>query len=189
MHPRKTIRVLFCLLVFGRCCAAAVGQEAADQMEVCFRMSDRDAKLACFDHEMQRRHALAARGPTAAPTAPAATSAPLASSAITNVNTAKQGPPDDTIGLDGRQLIIKRKEEGIQPQAVKPMIAVIAKLVARPGHLYNFWFENGQVWESTDSEPDLFLGPHENVVIRPGILGAFFLKTQAGRSIRVHRLR
>ena len=161
----------FCLLMCGQWCATAVAQESTDPMEVCYRMSDADLRHACFDQEMQRRHSAAANG--------AANSAP---------RSAPVGPAD-TVGLDGRQLIIKRKELGIQPEVVKPMVAAIARLRPRPGHLYYFELDNGQVWESTDSESDLFLGPHETVLIRPGVLGAFFLKTAEGRSIRVHRLR
>jgi hypothetical protein len=201
MHQRKVIDamainvapytrwILPALLMFGPFPATALAQESTDPMEVCFRMSAPKARLACFDNEMQRRHALAARGPTSAPVAPAATFAPPLTSATTGVNAAKQTPPDDTIGLDGKQLILKRKEEGIQPEAVEPMVEVIAKLTTRPGHLYYFEFENGQVWESTDTAGDLFLGSHETVVIRPGVLGAFFLKTEEGISIRVHRVR
>ena len=140
-------------------------------MEVCYRMSDADLRHACFDKEMQRRHSAAPNG--------AGSSAPRSATVR----------PADTVGLDGRQLILKRKEEGIQPKAVQPMVAVIATLMQRPGHLYYFELDNGQVWESTDTVGDLFLGPHETVVIRPGVLGAFFLKTQDGNSIRVHRLR
>jgi hypothetical protein len=201
MHQRKVIDavplnvahhtrwILLCLPMFGPVPATALAQESSDPMEVCFRMSDRDARLACFDNEMRRRHALVAREPTTPPAAPGATSAPPATRATTGVNPAKNGPPDDTIGLDGKQLILKRKEEGIQPEVVKPIVAAIAALKPRPGHLYYFELDNGQVWESTDSESDLFLGPHETVLIRPGVLGAFFLKTPEGRSIRVHRLR
>jgi hypothetical protein len=107
--------ILLCLPMFAPYPATTLAQGSSDPMEPCFRMSDRDARLACFDNEMQRRHALAARVPTTAPTAPVATSAPLAASAPPGVTTAKKGPPDDTVGLDGKQLIIKRKEEGIQP--------------------------------------------------------------------------
>jgi hypothetical protein len=207
MHPLKVIDVVASgvarkcrrmawipsvVVLSGQFPATVLAQDSTDPMEVCYRMSDADLRHTCFDNEMQRRHGLAAHGPTIAPTAPAApapTSAPLVTSANTSINTAKHGPADDTIGLDGKQLIIKRKEEGIQPEIVKPMAAAIARLKTRPGHLYYFELDNGQVWESTDSEADLFLGPHETVLIRPGVLGAFFLKTPEGRSIRVHRLR
>lgn len=171
---RKFSRVLgipLCLLVAAQFSAAVLAQESTDPMEVCYRMSDADLRHACFDKEMQRRHA------------------PGANAAGTNAPRPTPAKPDDTVGLDGKQLILKRREEGIQPETVRPMVAVIAKLRPRPGHLYYFELDNGQVWESTDSEADLFLDPKETVLIRPGVLGAFFLKTPAGRSIRVHRLR
>jgi hypothetical protein len=151
----RRIGIAFCMLIFGQFSATVVAQESTDPMEVCYRMSDADKRHACFDQEMQRRHA----------------------------------KPADTVGLDGKQLIIKRREAGVQPEPIKPITAAVAALKSRPGHQYYFELDNGQVWESTDSEGDLLLGPHETVVIRPGVLGAFFLKTPQGRSIRVHRLR
>jgi hypothetical protein len=167
----RTLGTAFCMLLSGPFSATVLAQESTDPMEVCYRMSDADLRHACFDREMQRRHSAGAN----AAGAPASQPAPAAT--------------DDTVGLDGKQLIIKRKQEGIQPETVKPITAAIARLRPRPGHLYYFELDNGQVWESTDSEADLLLGPHEAVSIRPGILGAFFLKTAEGRSIRVHRLR
>jgi hypothetical protein len=161
----------FATLLLGQFPATVLAQDPTDPMEVCYRMSDADLRHACFDQEMQRRHSAAAVG--------AGSSAP---------RSATVGPAD-TVGLDGRQLIIKRKEAGIQPEPVKPIVAALTALKPRPGHLYYFELDNGQVWESTDSEADLFVGPHEKVLIRPGVLGAFFLKTPEGRSIRVHRLR
>jgi hypothetical protein len=151
----RRIGIAFFMLMFGQFSAAVSAQESTDPMEVCYRMSDPDKRHACFDQEMQRRHA----------------------------------KPADTAGLDGKQLIIKRREAGVQPEPVKPITAAVATLKSRPGHLYYFELDNGQAWESTDSEADLLLDPHETVVIRPGVLGAFFLKTPQGRSIRVHRLR
>ena len=174
---RRLEYVLFCVLMLGQFSSTAVAQEATDPMEVCFRMTDAGARFACYDHEMQRRHTVAAPRPGIAPSAPAATAPPTSK------------PIDDTIGLDGRQLILKRKNEGLQPEAPQPIVAAIAALRQRPGHMYYFELDNGQLWESTDAEPQLFLGPHETVRIRPGVLGAFFLKTQAGLSIRVHRVR
>jgi hypothetical protein len=167
----KAIRIASCVVLIAQFSGRLLAQESTDPMEVCYRMSDADLRHACFDQEMQRRHTAGANaaGTTASHPTPAV--------------------PDDTVGLDGKQLIIKRKQEGIQPEGVKPITAAIARLMPRPGHLYYFELDNGQVWESTDSEADLFLGPRDTVLIRPGVLGAFFLKTAEGRSIRVHRLR
>ena len=186
-HCGRTVYIPLCLLMLSGIAATAWAQEATDPMETCYRLTDPGAQLACFKQEMQRRHA-ASRGTGIAPVAPTAkTAAPAA--AASEAHTATHTPPDDTIGLDGRQLRIKRNEEGIQPPTLKPIVAALTQLKSRPGHQYFFELDNGQVWESTDAEPDLFPGPHETVTIRPGVFGAFFLKTQAGRSIRVHRLR
>ncbi len=168
------------LLGFGLLPALALTQEASDPMEHCFSLGDSAARLACFDGEMRRRHA-----GTSVP-APPATSAPITGATLT---TAPTKAADDTVGLDGRQLILKRKEENIRIEAPQPMVAMLARLTLRPGHQYYFELENGQLWESTDTQPDLFLSPHETVTIRAGVMGAFFLKTQEGHSIRVHRLR
>jgi hypothetical protein len=173
--PRRRHRmewIPFATLLLAQLSATVLAQDSSDPMEVCYRMSDADLRHACFDREMQRRHSVAA-------TAGTGSSAP---------RSATVGPAD-TVGLDGRQLIIKRREAGIQPEPVKPIVAALTALKPRPGHLYYFALDNGQVWESTDSEADLFLDPRETVSIRPGVLGAFFLKTPEGRSIRVHRLR
>lgn len=170
MHQLKVMDIV-CLLLVGQFSATVLAQQSTDPMEVCYRMSDADQRHACFDQEMQRRHSAAANA--------AGSSAPHSATPA----------PADTVGLDGRALIIKRKAAGIQSGVVKPIVAAIARLEPRPGHMYYFELDNGQVWESTESEGDLFLGPHETVLIRPGVLGAFFLKTPEGRSIRVHRLR
>lgn len=163
--------IVSCMLMCGPFPAAVAAQESTDPMEVCYRMADADRRHTCFDQEMQRRHSAAANA------------------AVTDAPRAKPTAPVDTTGLDGRQLIIKRKEAGIRVEPVQPIVSAVARLRPRPGNLYYFELDNGQVWESTQTEADLFLGPHATVMIRPGVLGAFFLKTPEGRSIRVHRLR
>ena len=150
-------------------------------MEACSQLSDASARLACFDHEIQRRHAAGTGTTSPANAAPAPGSTPA--------RIVSQKPAADTIGLDGKQLSLKRKEEGIAPAAPTLIVAGLRQLQPRPGHQYYFALDNGQVWESTDNEGQLLLGPHETITIRSGLLGAFFLKTQEGNSIRVHRLR
>jgi hypothetical protein len=191
MRP-STLRdaVVLALLLPTGVVVMAADQQAADPLDACYQLQDTTMRVACYDQEVQRRHAAAAqqRHPVVA-VAPAAAPVSAAPAATTQTAPASQAAIDDTIGLDGKQLDIKRKQEGIQPVAIKPIVAALARLQPRPGHQYDFELDNGQVWESTDTEPDLFLDPHETVTIRPGILGAFFLKTQEGNSIRVHRLR
>jgi hypothetical protein len=181
--------VLCCWVMSAQFSAPALAQQAVDPMEVCFRMTDPGARFACYDQEMQRRHAVIAPQPGSAARAPASAAVPTPSPATPGVTPTTKRPIDDTVGLDGKQLSLKRKEEGIKPETVQPIVATVATLKARPGHLYYFELDNGQVWESTESDANLFLDPHETVTIKPGLLGAFFLKTPEGNSIRVHRVR
>lgn len=191
MRPSQFIdAIALCLVVPACWCAAAIGQQSADPMDVCYQLTDVQQRVACYDHEVQRRRAASASAIAPAAAAPAAAAAqetrPVA---VTSGAAPAVAASADTLGLDGRQLDLARKARGIQPVAITPIIAVLSRLQPRPGHQYYFELENGQLWESTDSEPDLFLSPHETVTVRPGILGAFFLKTQEGNLIRVHRLR
>jgi hypothetical protein len=170
-------RTIGLLLLLGYGATTALAQAPPDPLEACSQVSDSAARLACFDREIQRRHAKAAgtRMPANAAPAPAAP--------------AVRKPGDDTVGLDGKQLSIRRKEEGIAPAAPTLIVAGLTQLQLRPGHQYYFELDNGQVWESVDNQGQLLLGAHDTVAIRSGLLGAFFLKTPDGTSIRVHRLR
>jgi hypothetical protein len=195
MQPGKLIAASF-TLAYGAFWVIASAQQTSDPLDACYQLSDVAARVACYDHEVQRRHAAAAgtapstSRPSAAPAAPTAAAATAAVPASTPaVAPTTHSAVDDTIGLDGRQLDLRRKQEGIQPVTIKPIVASLARLQQRPGNLYYFELDNGQLWESTDTEPQLFTAPHETVTIRPGALGAFLLKTQEGISIRVHRLR
>jgi hypothetical protein len=182
-------RTIGLLLLLAYCATTALAQGSPDPMEACSQLGDASARLACFDREIQRRHAAGTgtRSPVIAAPAPAPAPAPVP--ANTPARVVSQKPADDTIGLDGKQLSLKRREEGIAPAASTLIVAGLAQLQPRPGHQYFFALDNGQVWESTDNQGQLLLGPHETVTIRSGMLGAFFLKTQEGNSIRVHRLR
>ena len=183
------------LLMLAALPRLALTQQSADPFEVCFALSAPSARLACFDGEMRRRHATAAAPGHAPAGVPLANAAPVltpASSAPgsgTSLTATPAPAADDTIGLDGRQLLLRRKAEHIQREAPKPLVARLSHLTLRSGHQYYFELDNGQIWESTDTQPDLFLSPNETVTIRSGFMGAFFLKTQEGNSIRVHRLR
>jgi hypothetical protein len=184
-------RTIGLLLLAGLGASTALAQAPPDAMEACSQVSDAAARLACFDREIQRRHAAAAGTGRAAHAAgaPVAASPPAAAAGNAPAPVASGKSADDTIGLTGKQLSIKRKEEGIAPAAPTLIVAGLSQLQPRPGHQYYFELDNGQVWESVDNQGQLLLGAHETVAIRSGLLGAFFLKTQGGTSIRVHRLR
>jgi hypothetical protein len=169
-------------LALGCVVASAPVQGAVDPIDSCAGIGDASARLACFDRLAQQHRAAVSRPPV--PT-PSASSAPMPPPDAPASSTKRV---DDTVGLDGKQLAIARAKAGIQPEQLPRIVAALAELQQRPGHQYYFRLDNGQVWESTDTQPDLFLRPHQTVTIRPGLFGAFFLKTEEGNSIRVHRL-
>jgi hypothetical protein len=182
------------LLALGWLATAGFAQSPGDPMDQCWQVKDDSARLACFDHEMQRRHAAGApaaarTAPAAAPAATAATPAAAATQAGAPAPTARPNPADDTVGLSGKALSLRQKADGTTPAPIEPIVTALSRLRPQPGDLYYFELANGQLWESTDSLSNLFLKPNETVTIRPGVFGAFFLKTEEGTSIRVHRVR
>jgi hypothetical protein len=159
----------------------ATAQSPPDPLEACAQKADAAARLACFDQEMQRRHATNATRASAAPQTPAppaASAAPAKSS------------KDDTVGLAGSQLHKKQREEGIAVERPKPqpMVAQVSRVVGHPDHRYTFFLDNGQVWEQVETQQGLYVGKDEAVTIGPGLLGAFFLKTSKDKYVRVRRL-
>jgi hypothetical protein len=164
-----------CLLILVHLSTRAQAQEPADPIQACSRMTDTDARLACFDRVAAQQRA-ATHGNSTAPIAP-------------NVTAAPNRPPEDTTGLDPEQIRMRRHKEGLPPEPTRIVVSTVARLDAQPSRHYHFVLDNGQVWASTNAESALFLRPHETVQIRPGVFGAFFLKTAQGSTMRVYRLR
>jgi hypothetical protein len=182
---RTSGRASFCLLMLAHLSTTAVAQESADPIQVCSRMTDTGARLACFDRvAAQQRAATHANS-----AAPAVAAAPTGAAAPQSRAVAADRPAEDTTGLDPEQIRMRRHKEGLPPEPTRVVVSTVARLDAQPSRHYHFVLDNGQVWASTNAESDLFLRPHETVQIRPGILGAFFLKTADGSTMRVYRLR
>ncbi len=150
------------ILALGSAATFGVAQGSEDPLEVCYRIADASARVACFDHEMQRRHAAAAT---------------------------YQKRAEDNVGLEGKGLHEKLKEEGIAVEPVKPIVATITRLLPRSDNEYAFELDNGQTWEQSETKPGLYVKPHDSVTIKPGVLGAFYMTTSRSQRFRVHRIR
>lgn len=167
----KTIGLMIAL---GVLTMMARVQAAQDPLEACYQQPDGAPRLACFDKEMQRRHAASAA--TAA--APAATPAPAVAT----------NPPADTVGLQGSALRKKLKAEGVPEEKVQPIVAKVVRMVPRPHDETAFVLDNGQTWEQVETLDGLNVRLQDTVTIKPGILGAFFLSTAHKQTIRVQRI-
>lgn len=150
------------ILAVGCVATATLAQASEDPLEVCYREADATVRVACFDREMQRRHAAAAT---------------------------TQKRAQDNVGLEGPQLQRKLKAEGVAVEPVKPIVATITRLLPRSDNEYAFELDNGQTWEQAESKSDLYVKPHDSVTIKPGVLGSFYMTTSRSQRIRVHRIR
>ncbi len=199
------LRTIGLILTLQSMATIALAQSSADPLEACAQKSDANARLACFDQEMQRRHTTpgattpaagtsaptASAGPAAAMTGSAATTAPPASAPAAKVSAAAANTAaTDNVGLDGVQLQRKLKEQGApKPEPVKPIVATLTRMVPRPQEQYLFVLDNGQTWEQAESKAHIYVQPNEIVTIEPGLLGSFFLTTPEHDRIRIHRIR
>jgi hypothetical protein len=186
IHPLGAfdmIRAIGLVLTLGCFSALEAAQGSQDPLDACAQQTDANARLACFDHEMQRRHTT-----TSASAKPATQGTPA--SATPPAAAVAQKRADDNVGLQGKDLQKKLKEQGTQtePEAVKPIVATITRVLPRPDNQYAFELDNGQTWEQAESKADFYVKPHEAVTIESGVLGAFFLKTKTHQRVRVHRI-
>jgi hypothetical protein len=139
-------------------------QPPADPMEVCSRKEDVKARLECFDQEMKRRHAPAAKP--------------------------EEKRTDENFGLEGDALRHRLKEEGVvKPPPPQPLSSQVVQAKESPNHLFTFTLNNGQVWEQTETRQGFYLAPKEAVTISAGTLGSYFLETPKKEYVRVRRVK
>lgn len=155
---------------------AAMAQQS-DVYHACAAEKDSAARLACFDRVDSARYPTPS-APSAAPAVSAArAAAPPAST-----------PANPDIGLDARQARRERAQRGApEPPPPTAIVATVVRVIERGPLISAFELSNGQIWEQSESTK-FSADPRQTVTIRPGLLGAFFMKNAAGVSVRVHRL-
>ena len=190
--------------------SVALAQSPSDPLEACAQKADATARLACFDQEMQRRHATNAphTAPALTPSASRAPASPVALAPATSVASTPSTPAapvptapsapaatsaaahvDENAGLSGPTLRKKLRDEGIEETPKpKPIVAQVSKALWRPDHRYTLALDNGQVWEQVEEQQGIYVDARDTVTISPGVLGAFFLETSKRKSFRVRRL-
>jgi hypothetical protein len=174
------IEAIYAAMTIALLSTVAMAQQS-DPYHACAAEKDSTARLACFDRVDAARHPDSSV-PSAAPAVsdvPAA--APAASGPVVN--------PD--VGLDARQARRERAQRG-EPEPAPAqsgvIVATVVTVIPRTPLISAFELSNGQIWEQAESMR-FSAEPQQTVTIRPGLLGAFFLKNAAGLSVRVHRLK
>jgi len=190
--------------------AASVAQQP-DVFDACAKETDSTARLACFDREIAKRRATHP-APTPAATAtpapvttmtatPAVTTAPAAAvtapapapaTAEAAASTATPAPArtaSSDIGLDARQQRRERRQRGEpEPPPPAPIVARVVRVIPREPLISAFELDNGQIWEQSEAMK-FSARPQEQITIRHGVLGAFFLKSADGAVVRAHRVK
>jgi hypothetical protein len=85
---------------------------------------------------------------------------------------------------------LKRKETGgtAEPKKLDKLRARLAAVSSRPTGEAVYSLEGGQVWVEAEPESHIPLHAGEEVTIRRGVLGAFYLSAAEARGVRVKRV-
>jgi hypothetical protein len=191
----RTIAFVF---VAASLCTTAVIAQQSDAFDACARQTDSAARLACFDREIAARrasHPTATPAPAPAPPSGSAVTTPAPASVVTAKPSAApaavstSAAPTQDIGLDARQARRERRERGEpEPPPPAPIVARVVRIIPREPLIFAFELDNGQIWEQTESTA-FSVKPQDQITIRPGVLGAFFLKSADGSVVRAHRVK
>jgi len=163
-----------------------LAQDLPQSIMDCAAIQPESNRLACFDREVARHKPVPA---TVAPTQVA----PVASAPATPVVAAT--PPqnaktkEDEFGVSG-QLARKRKEAEQKTEApLAELRAAIVKIRTKAYGERVFELDNGQVWEELEKKYALSIKAGEQVHIKQGAIGSFFLLADSGATTRVRRVR
>ena len=170
------VRAICAAITIAAISTAAKGQPS-DAYHACAIEKDPAARLACFDRVDSARFPASSTPADGSSASDLRSGAPPASRAA-----------DPDIGLDARQARRQRAERGeAEPAQSAAIVATVVRVIPRSPLICAFVLSNGQVWEQAESMK-FTAEPQQTVTIRSGLLGAFFLKNAAGRTVRVHRI-
>jgi hypothetical protein len=85
---------------------------------------------------------------------------------------------------------IQRKENaGAPPPPLDKLTAHITAVSQKPQGEFVVTLDNGQVWEETEATSHLPLRAGDDITIKRGMLGAFYMSSQQVLGLRVKRVR
>jgi hypothetical protein len=152
----------------------AVAQGVPTAVAACMGEHDSAKRLACYDREVGRaadasRDSLRS-APVGARTAPQA---------------APERSPEQTFGMTPQ---LQQKESGARKSpTLDKLTAHIASIASKPRGEMIVTLDNGQVWEEAEVTSHLDLHPGDEVTLRKGMLGAFYMSSRQVRGLRVKR--
>lgn len=162
------------VLVMGLPLTALAQRNAA--IEACTRLSDDQARLACFDREVKAqmaREAAHPASPAAAPVPP-----PPAPTQLTE---------EQKMGLTLGRIQQLEKPPGAPPELKELTVAIKSVSVDGNGKQV-FGLDNGQIWRQVELDQHFSVKPGDSVVISRGVAGSYFMSYGKHRNTRVSRI-
>jgi len=151
--------VLLCLPTLG------IGDALPDSLFACTQLTSDTARLACFDHEMQKIMKKTANTP--------------ATIELT---------PEQKYGLSNGQVrgLEAKQGQSPTPTAVHAHIASVSRYM---NERQVFVLDNAQSWQQIELDSDFMARIGQEVTISNGALGSFWLSTDPRHRTRVKRIR
>lgn len=153
-----------------------------DAFDTCARQQDPALRLLCFDRAAAAREAADQAPPLARPKTDAPAPNPTAAAPATP-------PARSDIGR-GTQPAHHTNREHREPSPSRPtpVVARVVRVIPREPFISAYVLDNGEVWEQTETSR-FSAQPREEITIRPGVFGSFFLEDADGISVRVRRVK
>jgi hypothetical protein len=156
-------------IALGLCGAASlVCAQVPDSLRACAAQSDSARRLACYDKEM-------ARG---------APSAPAHDSVASSASSAPKVPAPEEFGLSKERA--RAKQGKAERQELTAHVTSVTQLQNGRERIA---LDNDQIWEQTEDDWGFNPQSGATATITSGVLGGFWMATDAYRKVRVKRIR
>lgn len=149
--------------------AAALAEDAGNEVKACRSEPDDAHRLACYDRAVERMHegdASTAAGPVAAEPALS---------------------PEERFGRTGAMTRAESDRKENQARELDELEASVTEVWTRSDGLMSITLDNGQVWKQNRPDPFFRIRIGDKVKIQPAALGSFLLSGPSNRSTRVTR--
>jgi hypothetical protein len=196
---RKVIPLLWCAAASLK---GVAWSEDLNAVQLCPDLADDRARLACYDAAYGVRaprigaqsspHSAQPAGTSAASVAPVSTAS--ASKTTQSAGTAGAIGSTDAVGTatppaefgDTGQLPAERKAKAKLPKKLK---ATVQSVKALQGGLYVLTLDNGQVWQTQESDWQVVFKPNDVVIVSKMAFTTFQIASaDGGRSVGVRRI-
>ena len=97
--------------------------------------------------------------------------------------------PEAKLGLSAHRLQQLEAKDSLQPPKISELQAHIVRTTAGSFGHDVFELDNGQVWQQTEEQTSFMARPGDEVTVKKGALGSFWLSCGPRQATRVKRLR